>query len=100
MLMHGENERMHGDGTLIGTSGWSYDHWKGHFYPPGMPAGRFLPFYAGIFPTVEINSTFYRPHKAETYARWAASVPAGIPGAWRRCSATRPAAASTRVSAP
>ncbi|CUS45221.1 MAG: DUF72 domain-containing protein [Pseudomonadota bacterium] len=59
----------------IGTAGWS-------LYKP--PAGRFpdkgshLERYAATFDAVEINSSFYRPHKPETYARWAASVPAGF----------------------
>ena len=69
---------MHGGGILIGTSGWSYDHWKGHFYPPEMPAGRFLPFYAGIFPTVEINTTFYRLPEERTVARWRDCVPSSF----------------------
>jgi uncharacterized protein YecE (DUF72 family) len=56
----------------IGTAGWS-------LYKP--PDGRFpdtgshLERYAATFDAVEINSSFYRSHKPETYARWAASVP-------------------------
>jgi uncharacterized protein YecE (DUF72 family) len=59
----------------IGTAGWS-------LYEP--PAGRFpdrgshLERYAATFDSVEINSSFYRPHKPATYARWAASVPGGF----------------------
>jgi len=39
-------------------------------------AGTHLERYAAAFPAVEINSSFYRPHRPATYARWAASVPA------------------------
>jgi uncharacterized protein YecE (DUF72 family) len=46
--------------VLIGTSGWSYQHWVGRFYPKGMSSGEWLSFYAERFPTVEINNTFYR----------------------------------------
>jgi uncharacterized protein YecE (DUF72 family) len=59
----------------IGTAGWS-------LYEP--PADRFpdtgshLERYAATFDSVEINSSFYRPHRPATYARWAASVPLGF----------------------
>ena len=39
------------------------------------PASTLLQRYAAVFPAVEINSSFYRPHRAATYARWAAAVP-------------------------
>lgn len=43
----------------IGTSGFSFADWKGEFYPAGLPAGKFLEYYAERFPTVEINATYY-----------------------------------------
>jgi uncharacterized protein YecE (DUF72 family) len=46
--------------VLIGTSGWSYDHWRSIFYPPELEREGWLAFYARVFPTVEINSSFYR----------------------------------------
>jgi uncharacterized protein YecE (DUF72 family) len=39
------------------------------------PASSLLQRSAAVFPAVEINSSFYRPHRAATYARWAAAVP-------------------------
>ncbi len=45
---------------FIGTSGYSYDDWKGRFYPQTMASREFLLFYAKHFNSVEINSTFYR----------------------------------------
>lgn len=48
----------------IGTSGYSYDDWKGPFYPGDLPKNRFLEFYAQRFDTVEINSTYYAPPSA------------------------------------
>jgi uncharacterized protein YecE (DUF72 family) len=39
------------------------------------PAPSLLRRYAAVFPAVEITSSFYRPHRPATYARWAASVP-------------------------
>lgn len=62
----------------VGTSGFSYPEWKGVFYPADLPAEQMLTFYAGTFPTVEINNTFYRYPKDETLRQWAATVPAGF----------------------
>lgn len=61
--------------THIGTSGYSYPAWKGHFYPEGLPPKKFLSFYASKFDTVEINNTFYRMPTAKLVQSWAADVP-------------------------
>jgi uncharacterized protein YecE (DUF72 family) len=56
----------------IGCAGWSLPRVEqGHF----PEAGSHLARYAGRFETVEINSSFHRPHRPSTYARWSASVP-------------------------
>jgi uncharacterized protein YecE (DUF72 family) len=60
----------------LGTSGWSYPGWKGLFYPPELPSSEWLSFYAGHFPTVEINMTFYRFPKPETLRGWLEKTPA------------------------
>jgi len=60
----------------VGTSGWSYRHWKGCFYPDSLPAREWLPRYSRRLRSVEINATFYRLQRPETFSRWAASVPA------------------------
>ena len=56
----------------IGCAGWSLPraHW-GRF----APRDSHLASYASRLPAVEINSSFYRPHRRETYTRWAASTP-------------------------
>ena len=59
----------------IGTSGWSYKHWKGVFYPPGLAAAQWLPFYARHFSTTEINGSFYRLPSPETVLKWIEQVP-------------------------
>ena len=61
--------------AFIGTSGWSYDHWTGRFYPPLLPTSNRLPFYAQHFQTVEINATFYRLPKPATVVHWAEETP-------------------------
>jgi len=59
----------------LGCAGWSLprEQW------PAFPAeGTHLERYAGRLPACEINTSFYRPHRPATYARWAQSVPAGF----------------------
>jgi uncharacterized protein YecE (DUF72 family) len=62
----------------IGTSGWHYDHWKGPFYPAGLPGAGFLEFYVRKFHTVEINNTFYRMPDDKTLVQWRDAVPEGF----------------------
>jgi uncharacterized protein YecE (DUF72 family) len=57
----------------IGTAGWAIPKQHAGLFPV---TGSHLERYAGRFNGVEINSSFYRPHRPATYARWAASVPA------------------------
>jgi uncharacterized protein YecE (DUF72 family) len=59
----------------IGTSGWSYRHWKGIFYPPHVKTKGWLPYYAEHFTTTEINGSFYRVPAVETVAGWVAQTP-------------------------
>jgi uncharacterized protein YecE (DUF72 family) len=64
---------------LIGTSGWSYRHWRGPFYPKDMSKGSDqLRFYALRFDTVEVNGTFYRLIEADTFRRWREETPPGF----------------------
>jgi len=57
---------------LIGTAGWGIHKDIGHAFPAD---GSQLERYAAVLPAVEINSSFYRPHQPQTYARWAAGTP-------------------------
>jgi uncharacterized protein YecE (DUF72 family) len=59
----------------IGTSGYNYPEWKGNFYPADLPAAKMLPYYAGKFPTVEINYTFYRMPTEKLVDGWAVQTP-------------------------
>ena len=62
----------------IGTSGWSYDHWGGVLYPPGMPARNRLARYVEVFDTVELNASFYRWPPPATFASWRRRLPSGF----------------------
>jgi uncharacterized protein YecE (DUF72 family) len=61
--------------VFTGTSGYSYKEWKGRFYPEKMKDAEMLGFYAGRFPTVEINNTFYRMPAAEMLRKWSEQTP-------------------------
>jgi len=62
----------------VGTSGYAYDHWRHVFYPKGLPARRWLEYYARIFSTVELNTTFYRLPTASAVDRWRDETPPGF----------------------
>ena len=59
----------------IGTSGWSYRHWRGAFYPAGLPARAELAHASSVFRTLEINRSFYALLDPETCASWRDTTP-------------------------
>ncbi|HIE53334.1 MAG TPA: DUF72 domain-containing protein [Armatimonadetes bacterium] len=60
---------------FIGTSGFSYDDWRGHFYPQTLDKRDMLTFYAQHFPAVEVNSTYYRLPSPYMLSQLAAKTP-------------------------
>jgi uncharacterized protein YecE (DUF72 family) len=58
----------------LGTSGYSFDEWKGNFYPEKLASKDMLHFYAERLETVEINNTFYRMPKAALFEGWTQQV--------------------------
>jgi uncharacterized protein YecE (DUF72 family) len=54
----------------IGCSGFSYRHWRGNFYPEGLPQKEWFRHYGSVFHTVELNVTFYRTPTADTFKHW------------------------------
>jgi uncharacterized protein YecE (DUF72 family) len=60
---------------FVGTSGWNYPDWRECFYPPDLPQKRWLEYYATRFRAVEINATFYRTFKDQTFRNWVARTP-------------------------
>lgn len=58
----------------VGTSGWSYATWRPKFYPEGLKAKGFLPFYATKLKTVEINYTFNHLPTEKNVAEWTAAT--------------------------
>ena len=62
----------------IGTSGWSYGHWRHAFYPQGLPPRRWLEFYSSVFDTTELNSSFYRWPRPAAFTSWRDRLPPGF----------------------
>jgi len=59
----------------VGTSGWTYEHWKGDFYPSHLARSHWFEFYARSFRAVEVNATFYRAFADSTYHKWRTQAP-------------------------
>jgi uncharacterized protein YecE (DUF72 family) len=62
----------------IGTSGWSYPHWRGIFYPQELRRKDWFMHYSRAFDTVEINNTFYRQPGPSVFEKWRAQAPQGF----------------------
>lgn len=62
----------------IGIGGWTYEPWRGTFYPPKHPQKRELEYAGQHLTGIEINGTYYGSQKPESFANWAASVPDGF----------------------
>jgi uncharacterized protein YecE (DUF72 family) len=60
--------------AFVGTSGWNYPAWREAFYGR-CPQRRWLSFCAERFSAIEVNATFYRLQRRETFARWRAETP-------------------------
>jgi uncharacterized protein YecE (DUF72 family) len=64
--------------VYIGVSGWRYTPWRGHFYPPGLAQWRELEHASRVFPSLELNGSFYSLQRPSSYATWAAQTPPGF----------------------
>ena len=62
----------------IGCSGWSYNDWQGIFYPKGLAAKDYLPYYSKVFNCVEIDSSFYRVPNQFMLNQWKNNTPSGF----------------------
>lgn len=65
------NEGIMSSGSIhLGTSGWTYDHWKEVFYPDSVPKRQWFEYYCSQFQTVELNSSFYRIPTLKVVEGW------------------------------
>jgi uncharacterized protein YecE (DUF72 family) len=60
----------------IGISGWRYAGWRGVFYPKELQQRRELEFASRLFPSIEINGTFYSLQRAAYFQQWRDETPA------------------------
>jgi uncharacterized protein YecE (DUF72 family) len=66
-------------GTIrVGIGGWTFEPWRGVFYPKGLKQADELAYAAGRLTAIEINGTYYSSQKPETFAKWAAATPDGF----------------------
>ena len=62
----------------VGIGGWSFEPWRGTFYPDKLPHKRELAYVGERLTATEINATYHRLQKPESFANWAAAVPDGF----------------------
>lgn len=59
----------------VGIGGWTYDPWRKTFYPKGLTQARELEYASRQVTAIEINGTFYRAQKPESFAKWREQTP-------------------------
>jgi uncharacterized protein YecE (DUF72 family) len=62
----------------VGIGGWTFEPWRGSFYPKGLPHAQELSYAAERLTSIEVNGTFYRTQSPATYRKWAGEVPDGF----------------------
>jgi uncharacterized protein YecE (DUF72 family) len=62
----------------IGIGGWTFEPWRGTFYPKGLPHAKELAYAAERLTSIEVNGTFYRTQSPATFRKWASEVPTGF----------------------
>jgi len=62
----------------VGIGGWTYEPWRGTFYPEGLPQARELEYASSRLTAIEVNGTYYGAQKPATYAKWRDETPAGF----------------------
>jgi len=62
----------------IGIGGWTFEPWRGVFYPQGLPHTQELRYASERLSSIEVNGTFYRTQTPATFRKWASEVPDGF----------------------
>ena len=62
----------------VGIGGWTFEPWRGAFYPKGLSQKRELEYASQHVTSIEINGTYYGSQKPESFARWRAETPEGF----------------------
>jgi uncharacterized protein YecE (DUF72 family) len=79
MPVNGDEKMKPKSGQIrIGIGGWTFEPWRGAFYPKGLPHAKELSYASERLTSIEVNGTFYRTQTPATYRKWASEVPAGF----------------------
>ena len=62
----------------IGIGGWTFEPWRGVFYPEKLTQAKELSYAASKLTSIEINGTYYGSQKPESFRKWASEVPDGF----------------------
>ncbi len=62
----------------VGIGGWTFEPWRGVFYPKGLPHAKELAYASERLTSIEVNGTFYRSQTPATFRKWASEVPSGF----------------------
>jgi uncharacterized protein YecE (DUF72 family) len=62
----------------VGIGGWTFEPWRGVFYPKGLPHAKELDYAGKHLTSIEVNGTFYSTMKPATFRKWASEVPDGF----------------------
>jgi uncharacterized protein YecE (DUF72 family) len=62
----------------VGIGGWTFEPWRGVFYPDKLPQAKELNYAASQLTSIEVNGTYYGSQKPETFRKWAKDVPDGF----------------------
>lgn len=59
----------------VGIGGWTYEPWRGDFYPPDLPHRQELHFASRRFTAIEVNGTYHGTMKAQSFRNWHDDTP-------------------------
>jgi len=62
----------------VGIGGWTFEPWRGSFYPPGLPHAQELAHASRRLTAIEVNGTFYSTFKPDTFRKWREATPEGF----------------------
>ncbi|HUO22363.1 MAG TPA: DUF72 domain-containing protein [Caulobacteraceae bacterium] len=65
-------------GVFIGVGGWTFEPWRGVFYPPGLTQAKELEYASRHLTSIEINGTYYGSQSPETFKKWREATPDGF----------------------
>jgi uncharacterized protein YecE (DUF72 family) len=65
-------------GIYIGIGGWTFEPWRGVFYPKGLTQAKELSYAAERLTSIEVNGTYYGTQKPAVFRKWASEVPDGF----------------------